>query len=93
MRLKKSEIESIKTTIKRFDKRAQIFLFGSRVDDAKKGGDIDILIISRKIKLSEKLKIEAKLDSLLGEQKIDLIATSELNTAFLRYIHERSVPL
>lgn len=93
MRLKKYEIEVIKSAIRKYDDGAKVYLFGSRVDDRKKGGDIDLLVISEKIKLDEKLKIESSLDALLGEQKIDLVATARLNTAFLKYIYRQSVQL
>ncbi len=46
MRVLKQEINIIKNNILKFDKEAQVYLFGSRVDDNKKGGDIDILIVS-----------------------------------------------
>jgi predicted nucleotidyltransferase len=93
MRLKKTEIEAIKSEIKKFDSNAEIYLFGSRTDDAKKGGDIDLLIISDKIKLNEKIKIRTRLYEIIGEQKIDLVATADLNTAFLKYVYERSIQL
>ena len=93
MRLKKPEIESIKLAVKEFDESARVYLFGSRVDETKRGGDIDILIVSDKIRLSEKLEIEAHLETLIGEQKIDLVATPKLDTAFLKYIYEQSVQL
>ena len=43
MRLTQKEIEIIKNTINRYIKDSKIYLFGSRLDDNKKGGDIDIL--------------------------------------------------
>lgn len=54
MRLQSHETEVIKRTVRDFDKNAQIYLFGSRVDDSKKGGDIDLLIMSKKLTNTEK---------------------------------------
>ena len=93
MRLKRIEIEAIKTAVKKYDENAHVYLFGSRTDDTKRGGDIDILILSDKIKLHEKIKIKMDLYNLIGEQRIDLIAAPGLNTAFLKYIFERSIQL
>ena len=64
MRLKKEEIKTIKDTIKKFDKSAKIYLFGSRIDDNKRGGDIDILIDSPKIGFKELIKIKGILELL-----------------------------
>ena len=46
MRLTKFEAESIKESVYGFDPDARIILFGSRVDDTKRGGDIDLLVLS-----------------------------------------------
>ncbi len=43
MRLKKEEIKIIKETINKFVDNPTIYIFGSRLDDKKRGGDIDIL--------------------------------------------------
>jgi predicted nucleotidyltransferase len=44
MRLTPQEIQAIKETfLNTFDK-GNIYLFGSRVDDTKRGGDIDLYI-------------------------------------------------
>lgn len=49
-------------------------LFGSRVDDAKRGGDIDILIIGDAERDYDKLRgIRIELSNKLGEQKIDVV--------------------
>ena len=49
MRLKKFEVQIIKKAIHSLEPDVAIYLFGSRADDSKKGGDIDLLIFSRKI--------------------------------------------
>ncbi len=46
MRLNNEEQESIKRIIaKAFGSDAQIFLFGSRADDSKRGGDVDLYVV------------------------------------------------
>ena len=73
MRLLKQERLIIKEIIQRYDIRATVFLFGSRIDPEKKGGDIDLLVISAKLGFTDKLNILADLHERLGEQKIDLL--------------------
>ncbi len=46
MRLSEIEQKTIKESVSAFDKQAKIVLFGSRVRDAARGGDIDLSIIS-----------------------------------------------
>jgi predicted nucleotidyltransferase len=54
MRLSAIEIRHIKEVIHRADREAHIYLFGSRVDDQKRGGDIDLLVISSILTLEDK---------------------------------------
>jgi predicted nucleotidyltransferase len=45
MRLKPEQTQFIKSTVARhFGEEAQVWLFGSRVDDAKRGGDVDLFV-------------------------------------------------
>ncbi len=77
MRLSEEQKEIIKTiTAEVFGNGAEVYLFGSRVDDARRGGDIDLLVrsgfdSSRAFQFS--ITALAKLNARLGEQKIDLI--------------------
>jgi predicted nucleotidyltransferase len=86
MRLSKSEQNIIKNTILGFDKDSRIVLFGSRTDDNKKGGDIDLLILSQKLTFDDKLKILNKLYVELGEQKIDLKFSNMIDKISLKII-------
>ncbi len=46
MRLTDGEQDSIKRIIaKVFGEDAQILLFGSRIDDSKRGGDVDVYVV------------------------------------------------
>ena len=83
VRLSNQQLEAIKESVKSvLGENAQIYIFGSRADLNKKGGDIDILVISENIS-SEKEKFQIKMEILknlykkLGERKIDLIITNK----------------
>jgi predicted nucleotidyltransferase len=45
MRLSDAERGAIRRAIADFDPEAMVYLFGSRTDDTKRGGDIDLLIM------------------------------------------------
>lgn len=84
MRLKDSEREAILSTVKHLDNDAIVYLFGSRVDDAKKGGDIDLLVMSDRLTRDDKRAIKMKLDELLGEQKIDIVLAVDDSDPFVK---------
>jgi predicted nucleotidyltransferase len=67
MRLKAKEIDSIKNVINQFFKDAQIYIYGSQLDDSKRGGDIDIYIIpkDREKLLQKESKIKFLLQNML----------------------------
>lgn len=75
MRLNQQYISVIKQSFEDVFQSGEVYLFGSRIDDSKKGGDIDLyLILNNKINLfRKKLKFLAKIKKVLGEQKIDII--------------------
>ena len=70
MRISEHEKQTILDTVA--DADAEVYLFSSRVDDAKMGGDIDLLVLSRKIDLMAKLDVLAALHKSMGEQKLTL---------------------
>jgi predicted nucleotidyltransferase len=74
MRLSSFEINAIKESAKEVFGECKIYLFGSRVDDNLKGGDIDLYIqLSKKPHFLAKPKFLAILKRKIGEQKIDVI--------------------
>jgi len=93
MRLKQVEINSIKNIINQRDESAKIYLYGSRVDDELKGGDIDLLVLSESISFMDKLKIKAELHYKLGEQKVDLLITEDTQKPFVQLVMETAVLL
>ena len=94
MRLTNSEHETLKNSVQTLDENAQVFLFGSRVDDSKKGGDIDVLIFSTRLTKQLLRKIKRQFCDQFGEQKIDLVLDSgELETPFVRMIFPTAIPL
>ena len=62
MRLNQFQIDTInKLAKKHFGQQSTVYLFGSRTDDLKKGGDIDLFI---KNKNETALTVEAKINFL-----------------------------
>jgi predicted nucleotidyltransferase len=93
MRLKPAEVEKIKSSIGMLDAQAKIYLYGSRVDDALKGGDIDLLVFSTQLSFMDKLKIKADLHYKLGEQKIDLLVAEDATKPFVQLALESAILL
>lgn len=76
MRLSEQEVTSIVDSVKlHFSSSAKVWLFGSRCDDNKRGGDIDLYLEGRDIDspLHKRILLKIALQDLLGEQKIDLV--------------------
>lgn len=84
MRLKNEEIEVIREAVVRLDPDATIFLFGSRADPHKKGGDIDLLIFSQSLKEIDSLKILKYIFEKMEEQKIDIEIASDAKDPFVQ---------
>lgn len=95
MRLSQFQIESIRNSVKNNISDFELRLFGSRVDDSKKGGDIDLLLLTKeKIESAKKRKILREIKNLIGEQKIDLVNfTFDENTNFKDIALEESIVL
>lgn len=93
MRLSVKEKTAIIHAVKDFDPQARIYLFGSRVDDTEKGGDIDVLIFSNKLSFEDKLNIKARLFEMIDEQKIDLLIAKDCNDPFVQMAFEKSLEL
>jgi predicted nucleotidyltransferase len=74
MRLTSKEISIIKKVIKEYICDAKIILFGSRVYDTKKGGDIDILIVTKEdVSFEKKLDILTQIELNGIERKVDIL--------------------
>lgn len=78
MRLTQREIDTIKSAVHSNDAQAKVFLFGSRTNSNARGGDIDLLIESNKIKFDEKISILAQIKNIIGEQKIDIVISTNV---------------
>ena len=82
MRLSELQKESIrKAVLDNFGRDARVFLFGSRVDDTKKGGDIDLLVCVDAAQADlylKKIKTITAIQYAIGDQRIDLVVTSDV---------------
>lgn len=94
MRLTEKQIEAIRQLFKKyFLKNDHIWLFGSRVDDTKRGGDIDLYIetgydtISTMVTSKRSFLIE--LEEKIGEQKIDIVI-NQMNSNFHLPIYDEA---
>ena len=81
VRLSQRYIDIIKSKFIEFFKNGEIYLFGSRTDLSKKGGDIDLyLVVDNHTDLFvKKLKFLARVKRAIGEQKIDIVFNQDKN--------------
>lgn len=83
MRLTDKEVTQIKKSMRQFPETAncKLFLFGSRLADNKRGGDIDLLLLCPEDQFSEllakKFLIKATLEFDLDDQRVDLTLVTQ----------------
>ena len=90
MRLDRAEREALRAALSCVD--GEVYLFGSRVDDARKGGDIDLLVLSSESSFELSRAISTRFFSHC-EEKIDVVVLDPNHlkaeqTAFLRTINK-----
>ena len=80
MRLSTNEINLIKNKVNIIFGETIIYLFGSRIDDGKKGGDIDLYIISEVNEdlFKKKIKLKTILEDLLFKP-VDIVIAKDEN--------------
>jgi len=95
MRLDNSIIEFFKQRIIQILPDATLYLFGSRTMDDARGGDIDLLILTKKPVDKKLLRpISIEFYKKFGWQKIDLVNfTYEDNSVFKRIIQTNAIEL
>jgi len=78
MRLSSQQVETLKrVSIEIFGPESSLLVFGSRVDNQRRGGDIDLYVtgFDRTVEqqLDAKLRFLVKVKRELGDQRIDVV--------------------
>lgn len=78
MRLSSGQVEAIKQETEHFfGAQAEVWLFGSRVDDNRRGGDVDLYVRSGMSDADQlaaaRFAFLARLKRRIGDRKIDLV--------------------
>jgi uncharacterized protein len=87
MRLDEDERKALKYALKDF--HGEVYLFGSRIDNAKRGGDIDILLKPKKRSQSLRLTLDTQRKFFSRcEEDIDVLVYDD--TPFCKEILKRA---
>ena len=102
MRLTTEQAQAIRDSVTEvFGAAAQVWLFGSRVDDRRRGGDIDLLVrppadraTDPETAWRDKLRLLGQLERRLGERKIDVVLEAPDDPRpIVRIAHQTGIPL
>jgi len=94
VRLKKEEVKVLKDKLKSLSSDAKLYLFGSRVDDTQRGGDIDLLVVSDKITKRDLRNLRVQFFKYFGEQKIDIVLDDgKFRNPFVAHILQKAILL
>ncbi|MFP4333588.1 MAG: nucleotidyltransferase domain-containing protein [Campylobacterales bacterium] len=94
MRLSPAEIDVLRSKLKELSSEAKLYLFGSRVDDSKRGGDIDLLVVSDKLTRKDIRALRLEFFKHFGEQKLDIILDDgEFKDPFTKVILQKAVEI
>ena len=89
MRLGGDQARFIRRQIReKFGVSANVWLFGSRLDDSRKGGDVDLYVESAELSLYDELRCKIELEEWL-ELPVDLIVRSLDDTSQIALIAKR----
>lgn len=73
MRLTQNELSTIRSILRHADASGKVWLFGSRTDDNRKGGDIDLFLEAENhLDLKTRLQLQYQLSSAC-DTKVDLL--------------------
>ena len=96
MRLSGRILSMIKRSAKESFGNADLYLFGSRVDDSKRGGDIDIAVDTEMSNVDFK-KMKLKFTTLMFkfgfDMKIDIVQYNQTNSLFHSEIRDNKIKL
>ena len=94
MRLTIDERRLLKEKLASLSQEAKLYLFGSRVDDAKRGEDIDLLVVSSDLTKKDLRKLRVAFFKDFGEQKLDiLLDDGTFTNPFHKMIFKKAVLL
>jgi uncharacterized protein len=94
MRLSQEEIDVLKTKLYSLSSEAKLYLFGSRTDDDKRGGDIDLLVVSQKLTKKDVRLLRIDFFKAFGEQKLDIILDKgDFKNPFNKLISQKAILL
>jgi predicted nucleotidyltransferase len=96
MRLTAKQTEGIVELLhKQWGDVSSVWLFGSRLDDSKQGGDVDLLVeLPSSVPLIEKYLLQDTLEQFLGV-RVDLLLSviDQKTTDFVEYVKQIGVKL
>lgn len=72
MRLSEQAAEAIVDAVRAADPKAEVWLYGSRVDDTARSGDIDVLVISDTLTFGDIVRLRRVILDRIGWQQLDL---------------------
>ena len=94
MRLSTDQLSFLKRAIQARVPGAEVLLFGSRVDDSKHGGDIDILVIGKtRMSVLDRIRVKVEFHRTFGIRKIDIASYSHTEPSAFRDAVSREAAL
>ena len=85
MRISQPQAVLLKNEVRARMPQSRVYLFGSRADDSKRGGDIDILVVGpRRLSIMDRIKIRTAFYRAHGMQKVDIASFTPAETSAFR---------
>lgn len=99
MRITPTQVEALNPFLQ--NNNGALYLYGSRVDDNARGGDIDLLLVMDEKTIAEKLRdkkhyLLSAIKKYIGDQKIDLLISDKEDSesdAFIKLVMPSAVLL